>query len=262
MNYLEYYNKLTYDQIYQDVLVPFLWHFLTYWFGSALFFGIDWYLVKTDQIKKYKIQGEEIIKKGNINWSKYYQTAKYVMFNMFTCTLPVIVMMAPLIDYFELRSESLNQQEWWIILFKFVLMIIISDFIFTFAHYAFHHPKLYKYHKIHHEWIAPVAVRAIYAHPFEHIGANLTSMIIPIYLVKLPFSYFGWWTFVITLNTLKSHSGLRIKFWLLTADDHDLHHKLFNYNYGFTTIWDQLLGTYLSMDEYLEKKNEKKKIEV
>ena len=254
VHYLGYYQNLTFHQAHQDIFIPYMYHFISYWIGSAIFFGIDYYLVQTNQILKYKIQGNEIMKRGNLDWDKYYKTACYVLWNMIFVTLPCLVAVAPLIEPSGLRSPELLSQGWYWIAIKTFLMIVISDFIFTFAHYSFHHPYLYKYHKIHHEWTAPVAVRSIYAHPFEHLGANLSSMIIPLWIVRFPFNYAGYWTILITLNTLKSHSGLNIRHWILTADDHDLHHKLFKYNYGFTSIWDYALGTYLSMDEYLEWK--------
>ena len=39
-----------------------------------------------------------------------------------------------------------------------------------------HHRSLYKHmHKIHHEWQAPIAMAANYAHPVEHIVTAIIS---------------------------------------------------------------------------------------
>ena len=37
-----------------------------------------------------------------------------------------------------------------------------------------HHKAIYKYiHKMHHEWVSPIAAVAIYSHPVEHLLAGL-----------------------------------------------------------------------------------------
>ena len=47
------------------------------------------------------------------------------------------------------------------------------------SHYLFlfrllHHKAIYKYiHKMHHEWVSPIAAVAIYSHPVEHLLAGL-----------------------------------------------------------------------------------------
>lgn len=41
----------------------------------------------------------------------------------------------------------------------------------------FHHPLLYKsVHKMHHEWISPVAMCSIYCHPLEYFICNLAPV--------------------------------------------------------------------------------------
>ena len=43
------------------------------------------------------------------------------------------------------------------------------------AHFRLlHHKAIYKYiHKMHHEWVSPIAAVAIYSHPVEHLLAGL-----------------------------------------------------------------------------------------
>lgn len=48
-----------------------------------------------------------------------------------------------------------------------------SDCVIIFRR-LFHHPLLYKsVHKMHHEWISPVAMCSIYCHPLEYFVCNL-----------------------------------------------------------------------------------------
>ena len=49
------------------------------------------------------------------------------------------------------------------------LSMVCHDFIFYHGHKMLHHRSLYKHiHKKHHEWQAPIAAAAVYAHPLEH----------------------------------------------------------------------------------------------
>lgn len=46
----------------------------------------------------------------------------------------------------------------WIILYQLLVGIYMFDIFLYIQHRAFHHPKLYKYHKKHHEFITPTGI--------------------------------------------------------------------------------------------------------
>lgn len=53
-------------------------------------------------------------------------------------------------------------------------MMLVEDFSFYWMHRLFHTPYLYKkFHKYHHEFVTPIALGTLYAHPLEHILANV-----------------------------------------------------------------------------------------
>lgn len=65
----------------------------------------------------------------------------------------------------------------------FVFALLAREISFYYIHRALHQPSIYVYiHKIHHKYITPVAFTAEYAHPVEHILANVLPISLPLYL--------------------------------------------------------------------------------
>jgi len=143
---------------------------------------------------------------------------------------------------FGSKLPSKQQQVIW-----FVLGLCWNEVNFYYSHRALHHPRIYsKIHKKHHEYTAPFGLMALYSHPVEHLISNLWAFlgIVPILRFHSYFAYC--WVAAAIMGTQTHHCGYRFP-WIAEFDHqpdfHDLHHQLFNCNYGNTTWLDTLHGT-------------------
>ncbi|PLB54518.1 sterol desaturase [Aspergillus steynii IBT 23096] len=145
-------------------------------------------------------------------------------------------------------------------LVDFAFGLLAREISFYYVHRALHHPSVYVYiHKMHHKYTAPVAFAAEYAHPVEHLLANVLPITLPLYLKGahmlslMAFVLFELW------EAAADHSGYDF-LKLPPAEIHDLHHEKFRVNYGTIGLMDWIHGTdVVGWD--LPKKNEIKRME-
>lgn len=133
-----------------------------------------------------------------------------------------------------------------------LLSLAFTDTTFYWSHRMLHHRLLYKHiHKKHHEFKAPVGVNTEYAHPLEHLIANIfTTVGGPLLLGS---HLLVMWVYVTgrLFETIDAHSGFDLPFlprWLSEyfcgSRMHDFHHEKNVGCYGtITCFWDWLCGT-------------------
>src|SRR6266536_1245862 len=94
----------------------------------------------------------------------------------------------------------------------------------------------------HPKFKAPMAFAAQYAHPIEHIFANVLPIVLPMVYRRSHVVTFCVWLAYSLLETAAAHSVYDFFRPPFKAEMHDLHHEKFNFNYGGVWMLDWLHG--------------------
>lgn len=146
-------------------------------------------------------------------------------------------------------------------IFSLILIFILADAFYYWAHRLMHHKSIYKYtHKIHHN-----SVRVT---PFTTISVNVSELIITSTFILIVMSFLPMhrsilliFAAVSLLKNIMIHLGHEILpqklnntwlAWLVTATHHEIHHMKFQQNFGiYFRFWDVWMGT--EDKDYLKK---------
>ncbi|KAK6230726.1 hypothetical protein QUC31_002244 [Theobroma cacao] len=142
---------------------------------------------------------------------------------------------------------------------QFVIAMLISDTWQYFMHRYFHHNKfLYGHiHSQRHRLVVPYAFGAFYNHPLESLTFDIIGGALSYILSGMsPRTSIFFFSFA-TIKSVDDHCGLWLPagnlfhiFFSNNSAYHDVHHHFhggkYNFSQPFFTMWDRILGTYVS----------------
>lgn len=131
-----------------------------------------------------------------------------------------------------------------------VIVLFLYETYYYWLHRWMHQPGIFKIvHKVHHDSMLPTVFTAFSFHPLE---ALLQFIFFPILILFLPLHpiMMGIIFTVLTISAMVNHSGKEIygrgslPKHIIGSAHHDLHHRMFRYNFGLTlTWWDKWMKT-------------------
>ncbi|KAL0278417.1 UNVERIFIED_CONTAM: hypothetical protein PYX00_000245 [Menopon gallinae] len=209
-----------------------------YWFVGTIYTLLDVYN-KPDALRRYKVQPGT---NEPVDTKRLLEVIGLVLFNQTVVSIPVIYLAAKFVVWYgtpdvrELPSIPLA-------ILQIIGCVFIEEIGFYYSHRLLHHKSIYKFiHKKHHEWTAPIAVVAIYAHPLEHVVSNLLPPFFGVLLLRCHVTTAWTWFALAITFTLGEHSGYHLPFFP-SPEAHDYHHFKFNNCFGVLGLLDNLHGT-------------------
>ena len=164
-------------------------------------------------------------------WALSFRSVKLFSFN-FGVLIPILTAG----KFFMLGDNmSFDDQDWpsyAILLRDNVVMTLVHEFGFYWCHRLAHHPKLYKFHKVHHEYHQNTILAAQHEHPIDYIVTIATPALLAVSAVgPHSFTLFQWIAWLITAN-IDDHVGYEFPWspvrWFPFAaatDMHEFHHS-------------------------------------
>lgn len=228
------YLLTTFSHFELYVFGSWLVFFLTYWVHGLAWTALDF--LRPKSLMPFKNQPEYVL-----TLADFWKITKVVLVNCFVGLLGIWAqwLVSGFTDMDKVFSPELPT--YYDIMLLSMWSIFFTEVSFYYSHKWLHEGG-WEYHKLHHEFKAPVAITSIYCHPFELIIGNLPVIITPPFLISSHLLVF--WMFIVNviITSQHAHCGWSLPF-LTPTMIHEYHHWEGYDNLGAVGIFDDYFHT-------------------
>ena len=243
------------QQIYQfleSIVQNFLQSFVSQMLVITIVYILVW-KVFAPKFKRFRIQ--PVKRAGSVQIRQEIKNSVIVVLaGLFTT--PIVLILQQM-GYTKIYTDP-SQYGLGYLIFNVVILWIIGDAWFYFAHRGLHHPALYRYiHAVHHQSLDVTPYTTLSFHFLEPLILS-GWVYISIFLFPVSTLAIGINLAIGLLNNIKSHLGYEFypRFfektplkYLVNSTHHNQHHTRYNGNYGLSLrFWDLFFGT--EFDDY------------
>lgn len=237
-----------FQEIFEHFIGAFTENALSYLVFSIPLFAVFW-IFWNKKFKHIRIQETQRATSHHFRHDLRQSLSTFIVFAVMDIALVYLEK-----EGFTPMYYNINHYGWAWLLASLVLMLILNDTFFYWAHRAMHHPKLFRLvHKVHHKSTDPSPLTSFAFHPSEAVVENIMPFLLP-FVMPLHFGVILTWQILDMLNNVLAHLGYEVypKTWTkipflkykTTSTHHNMHHQLFNGNYAlYFTWWDKWMGT-------------------
>jgi sterol desaturase/sphingolipid hydroxylase (fatty acid hydroxylase superfamily) len=235
-----------FSTVYQIYTQPlFELHCMVFWSIciACLLYDMKTFAESTEHQTKYSIEDAPIQNSNRphpeyINWPLYFYAIPRALFVQVCLLAPLMWIIYPFYSTNlaggVFRPSSLR---------LLTCCGLVEEVLFYYTHRLLHLPCMWRFHRLHHEVVNPVAVATFYASTVENLISNILPVLITPLIVGLPVDLLWYWTIVSTSMAVLSHSGFKkLEFF---SEFHAIHHIRRGCNYGILTLLDRLHSTYV-----------------
>lgn len=214
-------------------LLPFWPGSLTFsiWLGYAVTYTLtallcEWLMSLAEIARLAQYQATDPERLAN------FTHLNYVLVNLFLT--PWLLLVLPVEDFLQASSQA--PTVWW----HLVLLPVMGDVYFTVVHHTLHCVTwLRPIHGEHHHTLLPTAWHTLDCHMLEHLFLNMSSVGLPLYVVRPSFTVCYIFVLLSMAYATTSHSGLDR---MPGAKRHCLHHWDCTCNFGVLGITEWALS--------------------